>query len=57
MAQKRRFLMETIIGLSLLAFVTIGYAVSRIPRKARLKFVDQKVKDCSNTAYTVVVYI
>lgn len=49
--------METIIGLSLLAFVTIGYAVSRIPRKARLKFVDQKVKDCSNTAYTVVVYI
>ena len=48
--------METIIGLSVLVFVAIGYAVSRIPRKARLKFVDQKVKDCGKKSYSVVVY-
>ena len=49
--------LEIVIGLGFLAFTAIAYAVSRIPRKARLKFVDQKVKDCSKTAYTVVFYI
>lgn len=49
--------METMIGISFLAIAAIGYAVSRIPRKARLKFVDQRVKDCGKKSYTVVVYI
>lgn len=49
--------METMIGLLILAIAAIGYAVSRIPRKARLKFVDQKVKDRKKTQYTVVLYI
>ena len=49
--------LETILGISLLAVVFIGYAISRIPRKARLKFVDQKVNDCNKTAYTIVLYI
>lgn len=48
---------ETVIGLSLLAFVAIGYAISRIPWKARFKFVDQKAKDCNKTNYTIVLYI
>lgn len=48
---------ETILGISLLATAFIGYSVSRIPRKPRFKYVDQKVKDRSNDAYTVVLYI
>ena len=49
--------LETIFGISLLAIAFIGYAVSRIPKKARLKFVDQKVKDRKKTQYTIVLYI
>lgn len=48
---------ETIFGISFLAIAFIGYAVSRIPRKARLKFVDQKARDCNKTDYTIVLYI
>ena len=48
---------ETVFGLSLLAIAFIGYAVSRIPRKARMKFVDQKVKERKKTQYTIVLYI
>ena len=48
--------LETIFGISFLALAVIGYAVSHIP-KTRLKFVDQKAKDCSKTAYTIVLYI
>lgn len=48
---------ETVLGLSILAIAFIGYAVSRIPRKARMKFVDQKVKDRKRTHYTIVLYI
>jgi hypothetical protein len=48
---------ETIFGISFLAIAFIGYAVSRIPRKARLKFVDQKVKERKKTQYTIVLYI
>lgn len=48
---------ETVFGLSILAIAFIGYAVSRIPRKARLKFVDQKVKSRKKTQYTIVLYI
>jgi hypothetical protein len=48
---------ETVFGLSILAIAFIGYAVSRIPRKARLKFVDQKARNCSKTNYTIVLYI
>jgi hypothetical protein len=39
---------EILIGLSLLAIAAIAYAVSCIPKK-RLKFVDQKARDCSKT--------
>ena len=49
--------LETILGISLLAVVFIGYAISRLPRKPRFKYVDQKVKDCGTTAYTIVLYI
>jgi hypothetical protein len=49
--------LETIFGISFLAIAFIGYAVSCIPRKARLKFVDQKVKDRKKTQYTIVLYI
>ena len=55
--RSKKMNLEIVIGLGFLAFTAIAYAVSRIPRKARLKFVDQKVKDCSKTAYTVVFYI
>jgi hypothetical protein len=48
---------ETIFGISLLAIAFIGYAVSRIPKKARFKFVDQKVKERRKTDYTIVLYI
>ena len=48
---------ETVFGLSLLAIAFIGYAVSRIPRKARMKFVDQKVKVRGETEYVFVLYI
>ena len=48
---------ETVFGLSLLAIAFIGYAVSRIPKKSRMKFVDQKVKDRKKTQYTIVLYI
>lgn len=49
--------LETLLGLSILAITAIAYAVSRIPKKARLKFVDQKVKDSGKTAYTIVLFI
>ena len=49
--------LETILGIFFLAIAFIGYAISRIPRKARLKFVDQKVKARSKTQYTIVLYI
>jgi hypothetical protein len=49
--------LETILGFSILAIAFIGYAISRIPRKARLKFVDQKARDCSKTDYTIVLYV
>ena len=49
--------LETIFGISFLAIAFIGYAVSRIPKKARLKFVDQKVKDRGETEYVIVLYI
>lgn len=49
--------LETLLGLSILAITAIAYAVSGIPRKARLKFVDQKVKDRGETEYVFVLYI
>ena len=49
--------LETILGISLLAAVFIGYAISQLPRKPRFKYVNQKVKDRSKDAYTVVLYI
>jgi uncharacterized Tic20 family protein len=49
--------LETVIGLSFLAIAFIGYAVSRIPKKERFKFVDQKVKERKKTQYTIVLYI
>ena len=48
---------ETVIGLSILAVAAIGYVVSRLPKRTRMKYVDQKVVDRSNTAYTIVLFI
>ena len=49
--------LETIFGLSFLAIAFIGYAVSRLPRRTRMKYVDQKVKDRGETDYVIVLYI
>ena len=49
--------LETVLGISVLAIAAIAYVVSHLPKSNRMKFVDQKVKDCGKTAYTVVLFI
>ena len=49
--------LETILGISLLAVAFIGYAISRLPIKPRLKYVDQKVKVRGKKEYIVVLYV
>ncbi len=49
--------LETVFGLSFLAMAIIGYAVSRLPKSNRMKFVDQKVKDRGETDYAFILYI
>ena len=48
---------ETVVGISLLTFAVIVYAVSRLPEKTRFKYVDQRVKDRGETDYVIFLYI
>lgn len=48
--------LETILGISFLAFAVIAYAFSRLTSK-RVKYVDQKAKTGGETEYVVVLYI
>ena len=48
---------ETVIGLSILAVAAIGYVVCRLPKRTRMKYVDQKVKVRGETEYVFVLYI
>ena len=48
---------EIVIGLSFLAISAIAYIASRLPRKARFKYVDQNAKGHIKTEYTIVIYI
>ncbi len=49
--------LEAVIGISILAIAVIGYAISRLPIRPRMKYVDQKVKVRGETEYIVVLYI
>ena len=49
--------LDTILGISILAVAVIAYAISRLPRRTRLKYVDQKVKERGEREYVIVLYI
>ena len=49
--------LDTILGISIFAVAVIAYAFSRLPRRTRMKYVDQRVKDRGETDYVIVLYI